>query len=100
MNPKHSAFLRFVEITRHVTSGIGLGESSGPIISLGVRLVKAVTNSALVASVDLLLAAAVFLSFLHPRFGDGGLNLVGVTVCVLIFVGISLLETYGIPVAG
>jgi hypothetical protein len=60
-------------------------------VKLGFKL----ANSALVASVTLLLAVVTFLSFMFPRFANWGFKLVPVTVPLLVITGCLLVRDLG-----
>jgi hypothetical protein len=57
-----------------------------------VKLGSKLENSALVASVNLLLAIAAFLSFIFPRFSGWGLGLIPITVLILMIAGLLILR--------
>jgi len=58
----------------------------------GVKLGSKLLNSALVASVNLLLAISAFLSFTFPRFSAWGFGLIPLTFLILIITGLLVLR--------
>lgn len=63
-----------------------------PVHHLAMKVPSNLANSALVASVNLLLALTSFLCFIFPRFSDSGRRLIPVTFLILIVTAILFLR--------